>query len=108
MGDPVGGRVGGPLNRPAGPWDAILLDVDNGPDFLIHAENAALYQPAALAQAHRRLTPGGILAIWCQGRDAALWAAMQAVSSTAREQQHVVRRGRHLIDYVIYTVRSLR
>src|SRR4030095_14629667 len=32
----------GPSN-PAGPWDAILLDVDNGPDFLIHPQNANLY-----------------------------------------------------------------
>jgi len=94
-----------PRAEPIGPWDAILLDVDNGPDFLIHADNAALYGSAALRSAYGRLTPGGVLAIWCQGAHAGLWAEMQALSATAREQRHVVQRGRHRIAYVIYTVR---
>ena len=34
-----------------------------------------------------------------------LWAELQALSSTAREERHVVQRGRHRIAYVIYTVR---
>lgn len=91
---------------PLGPWDAILLDVDNGPDFLIHAENAALYRDPALRQAFGRLAPGGILAIWCQGSHAGLWTRLQALTPTAREERHVVRRGRHRIEYVIYTVRA--
>ena len=94
-----------PRTEPTGPWDAILLDVDNGPDFLIHADNAALYGADALRSAYRRLTPGGVLAIWCQGAHAGLWAEMQALSPSAREERHVVQRGRHLITYVIYTVR---
>ena len=61
-----------PRTEPTGPWDAILLDVDNGPDFLIHADNAALYGSAALRSAYGRLTPGGVLAIWCQGAHAGL------------------------------------
>ena len=92
--------------EPAGPWDAILLDVDNGPDFLIHAENAALYEEAALNAAYRRLAPGGLLAIWCQGREAGLWSRLQALTPTAREEVHQVQRGRHLISYVIYTARA--
>ena len=97
-----------PRPEPSGPWDAILLDVDNGPDFLIHADNAALYGADALQSAYRRLRPGGVLAIWCQGAHAGLWAEMQALSPTAREERHVVQRGRHLIAYVIYTVRAGR
>ena len=97
-----------PLTEPTGPWDAILLDVDNGPDFLIHAENAALYGAAALRSAYRKLRPGGVLAIWCQGAHAGLWADLQALSATAREEQHVVQRGRHRIAYVIYTVHADR
>ena len=84
----------------------ILLDVDNGPDFLIHADNAALYGADALRSAYRRLAPGGVLAIWCQGAHAGLWAEMQALSAGAREERHVVQRGRHRIAYVIYTVRA--
>jgi spermidine synthase len=52
---------------PAGPWDAIILDVDNGPDFLIHPQNADLYTGPLLAATYRQLAPGGVLAIWCQG-----------------------------------------
>lgn len=94
--------------EPAGPWDAILLDVDNGPDFLIHAENAALYGAEALRSAYGRLSPGGVLAIWCQGAHPGLWTELQALSPTAREERHVVQRGRHRIAYVIYTVRADR
>jgi spermidine synthase len=91
---------------PTGPWDAILLDVDNGPDFLIHAENAALYHAGALRTAYRRLTSGGVLAIWCQGTDPGLWARMRALTPAAREERHVAQRGRHRIEYVIYTVHA--
>ena len=94
-----------PRAEPSGPWDAILLDVDNGPDFLIHADNAALYGAEALRTAYERLRPGGVMAIWCQGAHAGLWAELQALSPTAREERHVVQRGRHRIAYVIYTVR---
>jgi hypothetical protein len=38
--------------EPRGPWDAIVLDVDNGPDFLIHETNAGLYTPPLLAAAY--------------------------------------------------------
>jgi len=44
--------------------DAILLDVDNGPGFLVHPANAAVYRLPFLAAAARALAPGGVLAIW--------------------------------------------
>jgi spermidine synthase len=44
--------------------DAILLDVDNGPQWASFRGNARLYTPAGLASAQRALTPGGILAVW--------------------------------------------
>lgn len=93
-------------SEPAGPWDVILLDVDNGPDFLIHAENAALYEPEPLSAAYTNLTPGGLLAIWCQGAAPELWSRLRALTTTAREEVHKVQRGRHLISYVIYTARA--
>ena len=68
---------------PDGPWDAILLDVDNGPDFLIHGSNAGS-TPAGLAAAYARLTDGGTLAIWCQGPAPELLATLQPISPTAR------------------------
>jgi spermidine synthase len=48
----------------AGHFDAILLDVDNGPDGLVHLANERLYSNWGLRAAHRALRPEGILAIW--------------------------------------------
>ncbi|RVT43735.1 spermidine synthase [Sphingobium algorifonticola] len=45
-------------------YDAILLDVDNGPDGLIHLANDWLYGAAGLRAARAALRPGGMLAIW--------------------------------------------
>ena len=45
-------------------FDAILLDVDNGPDGLIHIANERLYCNWGLRAANAALRPGGILAIW--------------------------------------------
>src|SRR6185437_12930325 len=48
--------------------DAILLDVDNGPDFLVHQANSLLYEATGLTVALRALRPGGILTVWSAGR----------------------------------------
>jgi spermidine synthase len=48
----------------AGSVDAILLDVDNGPDFLIYGHNAALYEASYLGQLTRVLRAGGCLGVW--------------------------------------------
>jgi len=56
-------------SRPAA-CDAILLDVDNGPNGLSRRANDALYAPAGLATARAALRPGGVLAIWAAGPDA--------------------------------------
>ncbi|MBN2704029.1 MAG: hypothetical protein JXR23_07440 [Pontiellaceae bacterium] len=45
-------------------YDAILLDVDNGPDGLTHEGNDRLYTHGGLAAAKAALKPGGILAVW--------------------------------------------
>ena len=54
--------------RPAA-FDAILLDVDNGPDALVRPENDRLYSPAGLHAARTALKPGGLLAIWSAAPD---------------------------------------
>ncbi|CAN7320069.1 hypothetical protein LJR234_001802 [Mesorhizobium amorphae] len=48
-------------------WDAILLDVDNGPEGIVHKGNDALYGAAGLGAARAALEPGGVLAVWSQG-----------------------------------------
>jgi spermidine synthase len=54
-----------------GTYDAILLDVDNGPDGLVRAENDRLYSARGLSVARTALAAGGILAVWSAGKDAA-------------------------------------
>jgi spermidine synthase len=48
-------------------YDAILLDVDNGPGGLDRADNDRLYQTAGLTAARQALRPGGLLAVWACG-----------------------------------------
>jgi spermidine synthase len=89
-----------------GPWDAIVLDVDNGPDFLIHQTNARLYQRALLGAALRRLTPTGSLTIWCQAPSAQLNALCQELSPNATEHCIRVTRDGRQLEYAIYTLGS--
>jgi spermidine synthase len=48
-------------------FDAILLDVDNGPEGLTRKANDALYSSTGLEAAHTALRPGGVLAVWSSG-----------------------------------------
>lgn len=50
-------------------YDAILLDVDNGPEGLTRKSNDALYDLNGLRAAYAALRPGGVLAIWSSGPD---------------------------------------
>jgi predicted membrane-bound spermidine synthase len=52
------------MSRAPAAWDAVLLDVDNGPHWASFRSNARLYSPAGLAVAHRALAPGGLFAVW--------------------------------------------
>jgi spermidine synthase len=51
------------------PFDAILLDVDNGPDGLVRPENNRIYSKAGLHNIRRALRPDGVLAVWSAGQD---------------------------------------
>ena len=50
-------------------FDAILLDVDNGPEALAREANNALYGVRGLRAAYAALRPGGVLAVWSSGPD---------------------------------------
>ncbi|MDX6324696.1 MAG: hypothetical protein QOK15_1050 [Nocardioidaceae bacterium] len=47
-----------------GSLDLVLLDVDNGPDFLVHDENARIYEEPFLGQVRDALRPAGVVAVW--------------------------------------------
>ena len=65
------GDVGASMAQSTAQFDAILLDVDNGPDGLTRAANDGLYSPQGLANAKQALRPGGILAVWSAAPDTA-------------------------------------
>ena len=66
----VEGDVGALIDTANGDYDAILLDVDNGPDGLTRDGNDRLYSPRGLEAARNALAPGGILAVWSAAPDA--------------------------------------
>lgn len=65
------GNVADIIRGSAARFDAIMLDVDNGPAALCLKDNHVLYGPEGLAAAARALKPGGRLAIWSAGVDPA-------------------------------------
>jgi spermidine synthase len=64
---------------PAEAYDLILLDVDNGPHALTASTNHRLYGTVGLTSAHRALRPGGVLAVWSAGPDAAFTRRLRQV-----------------------------
>jgi len=60
----VVGDVREHIGAARGRYDAILLDVDNGPSAHAHASNDGLYSRRGAARAFRALRPGGILGVW--------------------------------------------
>jgi spermidine synthase len=65
----VQGDVGAIIAKNQSAYDAILLDVDNGPDGLTRSDNNRLYSVRGLTAAKQALAPGGILAIWSAAPD---------------------------------------
>ncbi|MEQ1953711.1 hypothetical protein [Mesorhizobium sp. CN2-181] len=63
------GDVGSLIRSDTSSWDAILLDVDNGPEGLTRQGNDALYDFSGLAAAHEALKPGGVFSVWSSGPD---------------------------------------
>ncbi len=81
---------------PSATLDAVLLDVDNGPDALVHAENAAVYEPAFLTACRRLLAPGGALAVWSSTPSRRLAQVLTEVFGGYRSRPVGVRlQGRH-------------
>jgi spermidine synthase len=85
----------------AAAFDAILLDVDNGPEGLIRKANDALYNLKGLKSSRRALRPGGVLAVWSSGpnpafsrrlRDAGFDVSEVAVRATGKRSgaHHVI------------------
>lgn len=75
------------LIRAGGAYDAILLDVDNGPEGMTQAANDGLYSPRGLAAARAALRPHGVLAVWSQGPDRAFALRFQKAGFAVEDKR---------------------
>jgi spermidine synthase len=93
------------LDAGSGRYDAICLDIDNGPEWTVTPANAALYGPAGLAALDRRLAPGGVLATWSAAAAPGFEALLRERYATVDTRRIPVRRGE---PDVIYLARGPR
>ena len=77
--------VGKLIRSPRTGYDAILLDVDNGPEGLTREANDALYNLPGLTAAYEALRPGGVLAVWSSAPDAAFTARLRKTGFDVKE-----------------------
>jgi len=88
------------IKRAAGEYDAILLDVDNGPEGLTQDENDDLYSLMGLEEAYHALRPSGILAVWSAGPSPQFNSLLQKAGFTVDERHvraHNGKGARHVI-----------
>ncbi|RYB95008.1 hypothetical protein EUA93_12020 [Nocardioides oleivorans] len=86
-------------------YDLVLLDVDNGPGYLVHETNEAVYESAFLQRCRDVLAPGGVLVIWSASAAPDLLAAMRGVFGEAEEQAHDVLLQDRPEEYFLYLAR---
>lgn len=85
-----------------GRLDALLLDVDNGPGFLIHPTNAAVYARPFLTAAHRALAARGVLAVWSADPSPALAATLATICGSVAATTLDVERDGRAFTYTVY------
>jgi len=82
------------IDSPPGSWDAILLDVDNGPQGLSRPGNDGLYNPRGLGIAKKALRPGGVLGVWSSSTDHGFTAKLKRQGFDATATMVRAHRGR--------------
>jgi spermidine synthase len=83
-------------------YDAILLDVDNGPEGLMRAANDDLYDAYGLRQAKEALRPGGILAVWSSALHPAFTQRLKGAGFGVEEHRVRANKGRSGARHVIW------
>jgi spermidine synthase len=86
-------------------YDLVLLDVDNGPGYLVHEANEAVYEEAFVRRCRDVLAPGGVLVIWSASAAPELLATMHEVFGAAEEQVHDVLLQDRPESYYLYLAR---
>ncbi|MCO6388033.1 hypothetical protein [Aliihoeflea sp. 40Bstr573] len=87
-------------------YDAVLLDVDNGPEGLTIEANDALYAHRGLAAARAALKPGGMLAVWSQGPDARFAARLRQSGFAIEEMRVRASRSKRGARHVIWLAKK--
>jgi len=89
--------VGKVMHEHKNGFDAIMLDVDNGPDGFTRDDNDALYGLRGLNNAYEALKPGGVLTVWSACTDAAFTQRMLKIGFNVEERRvraHTAKSGR--------------
>lgn len=86
-------------------YDLVLLDVDNGPGFLVHDVNADLYESAFLARVREIVKPGGAVVVWSADPAPELAAAMEEVFGNCTEHRYDVLLQERSEQYLLYLSR---
>lgn len=81
------GDVAATMRAGVGRFDAVLLDVDNGPAALTAPSNAGLYSASGIAAARASLRPGGILAVWSADDDRAFERRLRTGGFAVRRER---------------------
>ena len=92
--------LGDALEALDGPFDAICLDIDNGPGWLVHERNRAVYADAGLRRIHGLLRPGGRLTVWAAAADAEFEVRLRERFAAVRSVAIPVARGPDDVVYV--------
>jgi spermidine synthase len=88
------GDVGAVIASARGRFDAILLDVDNGPDGLSRASNNKLYTTHGLETARHALRPGGLLLVWSASPDVKFSRRLEHAGFAVEEVKARANKGR--------------
>lgn len=98
--------VGEVLTARAARFDAVLLDVDNGPRALTRAANQALYELDGLEAIREALEPGGVLALWSADPDPDFERRMSRAGFASEAHEVPVPAGRRVITHTIFVGRK--
>jgi spermidine synthase len=92
----------------AGPsaFDAVLLDVDNGPAALTVSDNERLYGSAGLSAIKRCLRPGGVLGVWSADPDRAFEKRLARAGFRVSTESVPARRGTKGPKHTIFVAQS--
>jgi spermidine synthase len=94
--------VAAPIGEARGDYDAILLDVDNGPEGLSRPANDRLYDARGLAAARRALKPGGVLAVWSSAVNPAFTQRLRRAGYAVREAKVRSSGGRKGAHHIVW------